>query len=42
MHFPAICSMQNFKYFNPQAQQEVHSGSTKKSEILFEFFTIQI
>ena len=42
MPFPAICNMQNFKYFDPQAQPKVHSGDTKRSEALVEFFTTQL
>ena len=33
--------LQYAKSFDPQAQLEVHSGDTKRSGILFAFFTIQ-
>ena len=37
--FPAC---KNSKVFDPQAQLNMHLGDTKRSEILFEFFTIQL
>ena len=50
--FPAICSTQNLKIFDPQTKLEVNlkrvemtlkkGGDTKRSGILFEFFMIQL
>ena len=42
MHVLAIYFMQNFSFFDPQTQPEVHSGDMKRSENLFEFFMIQL
>ena len=34
--------MQNLTFFDPQPQLMVHSCDTKMSEVLFDFFTIQL
>ena len=40
MHFPAIYMIG--KNFYPQTQPGVHSGESKRSEISFEFFMMQL
>lgn len=42
MHFQQSTACKTSRFFDPQAQSGVHLGDTKRSQILFEFFMIQL